>query len=177
MKKIITTGLLLLASQAHANLNVDALQACSMIENNAKRLTCYDKIMGVEANKPAKQLEQKPATPIAATTSQAATASAQPAKPTPAAQPAETAQSEFGLEHKVKENVGDELVGVVASVKQSRHNGLTITLENGQVWRQIGSDSFKIKSGDTIVISRAMFNSFLMKKQGQNRSIRVKRVD
>ena len=187
MKKIITTGLLLLASQAYADVNVEALQACSMIENNAKRLTCYDKIMGVETPKTAVTVakpEHVPVTPAHFENSHVkpvawATVKAEkPSQPVaPAAATNANSQSEFGLEHKVKEEAGDELVAVVASLKQSKHNGLTLTLENGQTWRQIGSDSFKLKTGDTVVISRAMFNSFLMKKQGQNRSIRVKRVD
>ncbi|MEI8642219.1 hypothetical protein P4S68_18750 [Pseudoalteromonas sp. Hal099] len=49
------------------------------------------------------------------------------------------------------------------------------TLDNDQQWRQIGSDSLKLKESDTVVISCRCINS-LLRKDGQNRSIRVKRT-
>ena len=49
-------------------------------------------------------------------------------------------------------------------------------MKNNQQWRQIGSDSLKLDEGDTVIISRGVFNSFLLKKADQNRSIRVKRT-
>lgn len=54
---------------------------------------------------------------------------------------------------------------------------LIITLDNGQQWRQVGSDRLRLTNNDTVVIERGMFNSFLLKKAGQNRSIRVKRTN
>ena len=65
---------------------------------------------------------------------------------------------------------------MVTSVKEAAYGELIISLDNGQQWRQIGSDSMRLKENDTIVISRGAFNSFLLKQDGKNRSIRVKRT-
>ena len=65
---------------------------------------------------------------------------------------------------------------MVASVEEAAYGELIISLDNGQQWRQIGSDSMRLKKNDTIVISRGVFNSFLLKIDGENRSIRVKRT-
>jgi hypothetical protein len=65
----------------------------------------------------------------------------------------------------------------VTNVKEAPYGELIISLNNGQQWRQIGSDSLRIDQDDTVIIERGMFNSFLLKKAGQNRSIRVKRTN
>ena len=46
--------------------------------------------------------------------------------------------------------------------------------KNSSMWKAI--ESVKLKESDTVVISRGVFNSFLLRKDGQNRSIRVKRT-
>jgi len=95
--------------------------------------------------------------------------------------PMKTKNQDFGLEHKEapkdKDNDNDdEIIATVKSVDEAPYGELIITLKNGQQWRQIGSDSMRISSNDNIVISRGMFNSFLLRKEGLNRSIRVKRT-
>ena len=46
MKKILMTTLLLLSASGYASqINVQALEACSLVENDLKRLMCYDNIM------------------------------------------------------------------------------------------------------------------------------------
>ena len=84
---------------------------------------------------------------------------------------------EFGLEYKKSQTEKDaEIKAMVASVEEAAYGELIISLDNGQQWRQIGSDSMRLKKNDTIVISRGVFNSFLLKIDGENRSIRVKRT-
>lgn len=80
-------------------------------------------------------------------------------------------------EHKniAKEN-DSSISSTVSAIKEAAYGELIITLENGQQWRQIGSDGITLKEDDNVVISRGVFNSFLLKKEGQNRSIRVKRT-
>jgi len=62
-------------------------------------------------------------------------------------------------------------------VKKAPYGELIIELDNGQQWRQVGSDSLRLKKQDVVVIERGVFNSFLLKVEGQNRSIRVKRTN
>lgn len=147
---------------AASPINEQALQACSFIENDFNRLLCYDNTI---AGKPLTQNQKKSAqTNVKADT---ATATA----------PIATKTKEFGLEHKeIAENGDESITSMISSVKKAPYGELIITLENNQQWRQIGSDSLRLDKGDTVIISRGMFNSFLLKKADQNRSIRVKRT-
>ena len=147
-------------------INEQALQACSFIENDFNRLLCYDNtIAGKSLTQPVQsQLSKSAQTNVKAETP-AATA------------PVATKAKEFGLEHKeIAENGEESITSMISSVKKAPYGELIITLENNQQWRQIGSDSLRLDEGDTVIISRGVFNSFLLKKADQNRSIRVKRT-
>ncbi len=167
MKKQLLPLLALLSVPiANANeVNLQALQACTFVENDFNRLLCYDNIM---AGKPL----SKPVT-----TSQ----SLKDAAPASIAESKNTAKAkneDFGLEHKeaAKDN-DDEITAVISSIEEAPYGELIINLENGQQWRQVGSDSIRLRANDTVEITRGMFNSFLLKKAGYNRSIRVKRTN
>jgi len=89
----------------------------------------------------------------------------------------EAPKEDFGLEHKENHTEKDsEIKAAVTSVDKAPYGELIITLDNNQKWRQIGSDSMRLKESDTVTITRGVFNSFLLRKDGQNRSIRVKRT-
>ena len=52
------------------------------------------------------------------------------------------------------------------------------TMENGQVWRQTDERSVRIPRGDIYAeISEAALDSYMMRINGQGRSIRVRRID
>lgn len=166
MKKHMFSLLVLLSTPAvYANtINEQALQACSFIENDFNRLLCYDNTV---AGKPL-------------------TNSIQHAKPLQIDEPPKTATTppsksnkpvEFGLEHQNNnKNIEQAIEANVLKIEEAPYGELIITLENNQQWRQIGSDKMRLSKGDTVIISRGMFNSFLLKKADQNRSIRVKRT-
>ena len=147
-------------------INEQALQACSFIENDFNRLLCYDNtIAGKSLSQPGQtQLNSSAQTNVKA---EAPTVTS----------PVTTKAKEFGLEHKeIAENGEESITSMISSVKKAPYGELIITLENNQQWRQIGSDSLRLDEGDTVIISRGVFNSFLLKKADQNRSIRVKRT-
>ncbi|MEL7185037.1 MAG: hypothetical protein AAFN50_01220 [Pseudomonadota bacterium] len=73
------------------------------------------------------------------------------------------------------EQIKQESVAV-AAISKSATNKLTITLDNGQVWRQIDSTKLRLKVGDTVIIRAKSFGSFKLSKETGNRSIRVKRL-
>ena len=174
MKKqlIPFVALLTIAGTAQADeVNLQALQACTFVENDFNRVLCYDNVMaGKSLSKPAtkKQIEQ-PVTSSAAPVAAAAATSEQALK---------TKNEDFGLEHKeVAKKNDDEITAVVKSVRKAPYGELIIELENGQQWRQVGSDRMKLEVSDKVIIERGVFNSFLLRIEGQNRSIRVKRTD
>lgn len=149
-------------------LNVAALQACSMVENDVKRLICYDNVIKGEApidnTKPTSTPEIQ-GKALIATTPQATQTTVV------------SSDSEFGIEHKniIKDDL-EEITATVTQVKKAPHGELIITLSNNQVWRQIGNDSLRLKADNEVTISRGAFNSFLLKRKDKNKAIRVKRT-
>ncbi|MCQ8879678.1 hypothetical protein NQT69_16885 [Pseudoalteromonas shioyasakiensis] len=171
-KQILPIIALLSASTVYADeVNLQALQACTLVENDFNRLLCYDNTMaGKSLSKPTTTKQLTPAD----TAAPAATAGAVVATD----QIVKTKNEDFGLEHKeATKGNDDEITAVVTDVKQAPYGELIITLNNGQKWRQIGSDRMRLNSEDTVVIERGMFNSFLLRVQGKNNSIRVKRTN
>ena len=119
--------LLLLAFASPALADDDALLKCRDIDDNDKRLACFDEYVG----------------------------------------------KRFLTVEQIEE---EEAVAVTAVTKSSSGK-LTITLENGQVWRQSDSKSFRISVGDAVVVRAKSLGSFMLSKEGSSRSIRVKRVN
>ncbi|KJY95408.1 MULTISPECIES: hypothetical protein [Pseudoalteromonas] len=169
-------GTLSPAAIANDGVNIQALKACSFIENDFRRLLCYDNIMAgkpIDAM-PKGEVKNTNAAPQSNKKAQAASVAGAPAKHSKAN------KADFGLEHKKEKEQKDdnnELRARVSQVDEAPYGELILTLDNGQKWRQIGTEHFRLNSNDTVIISRGMFNSFLLKKQGANKSIRVKRVD
>ncbi len=163
MKKILIATLLLLSTSSYASqINVQALEACSLVENDLKRLMCYDKVIaGKKISQPITKVEKN--------------------KPTKAPKVVEKPQNkanEFGLE-KSKQAAAkklDEIRSTVTILSKNTQGQRTFTLSNGQVWKQKNSERFTAKKGDEVVIIRGIFDSFRMKKAGTNRQIQVKRI-
>ncbi|MAD03941.1 MAG: hypothetical protein CMK65_10025 [Pseudoalteromonas sp.] len=177
MKKqlIPLVALLTITGTAQANeVNLQALQACTFVENDFNRLLCYDNVMaGKSLSKPAtkQQIKQPAASSTAAVV-------AAPVAAATSEQIVKTKNEDFGLEHKEVAKVNDDQISsLVKSVKKAPYGELIIELDNGQQWRQVGSDSLRLKAQDVVIIERGIFNSFLLKVKGQNRSIRVKRTN
>ncbi|PHI36015.1 hypothetical protein CBQ28_16215 [Pseudoalteromonas sp. GCY] len=146
-------------------INTQALQACTLIENDFKRLMCYDNVI---ANKP-----------ITETHSSKAPVNKDQINTARNEKKVELKEDGFGLEHKVKaasEEIEEITAKLVKTTTQGRDK-MVFTLDNGQVWRQVSSETFFANEGDTLIIERASFGSFLMKKAGSNRTTRVKRVN
>jgi hypothetical protein len=127
------------------------LRSCVGIERNTERLACYDR--GIAALR--------------------GTAGAS----------APTVESSFGLlastprPETARGETSDELRSVrgkVAALKSSGGDEI-ITLDNGQVWRQISGGVLLLKVGDEVTINRAAMGSFqIIVPTG--RSGKVKRV-
>ncbi len=166
MKKTIILFALGFSSLCAAEpINTQALQACTLIENDFKRLMCYDNVI---ANKP-----------ITETHSSKAPINKDKINTARNEKKVELKEDGFGLEHKVKaasEEIEEITAKLVKTTTQGRDK-MVFTLDNGQVWRQVSSETFFANEGDTLIIERASFGSFLMKKAGSNRTTRVKRVN
>lgn len=174
MKSVHTLCLAILAitaSQASAqsqNLQ-QAIEQCRLEQNALKRLVCYDEIG--TAGQPV--IKEKAVPTVAA--AQAAPATAVTAPVTPASTPA--AGAEFGLEHRKKsdENTADQIYATVKTVSYSPRKELIVEFDNGQRWRQNGTEYYKIAVGESHYLKRGALNSFFLGNDNNNRTIRVRR--
>ena len=111
-------------------INTQALQACTLIENDFKRLMCYDNVI---ANKP-----------ITETHSSKAPINKDKINTARNEKKVELKEDGFGLEHKVKaasEEIEEITAKLVKTTTQGRDK-MVFTLDNGQVWRQVSSETF-----------------------------------
>ncbi len=147
----VLSGVIVFSTAAETKTNT--LQSCLEMEDDYKRLLCYDNLATLLAKKDLSVESNKVVTPVLKNT------------------------QSFGLEHKnLSKEKQQDLTSAVVSLAKAPFGELIITLENKQQWRQIGSQRFRLSKADIVTISRGAFSSFLLKKQGQNKSIRVKRI-
>ena len=71
----------------------------------------------------------------------------------------------------------DSLGATVSKLQRYSYDKVLITLDNGQVWKQIDGSNLRLRVGDAVEIERASLGSFMLKKQGSKRSMRVSRED
>lgn len=139
------------------------LQACRSITERSARFDCYDAVEVGATTAPTAPVT--PATAEAAATPATTVSSATPAvpagtaaAPAVAAAPAagaEPALARFGLSSRLEQNADTgavELVDRVAELKLVQHNQWQLTLESGQVWRQMLSRQFNLKAGQDVRI-------------------------
>ena len=169
---------------ASADALRDELRVCRDLPDDDARLICYDAAM----DRSRQTASSRPAP--AAAKSPAAT----PAEPAGASGTAATAgaaaslsqEALFGkttdeVERTVEEATGDEridrLTATVTKLQQYAYNKVLITLDNDQVWKQIDTSNLRLRAGDAVEIERASLGSFMLRKQGSKRSMRVSRED
>jgi hypothetical protein len=169
---------------AFADALDDELRNCRALSDDYARLICYDAAVdrsrqsgyGGPAAAPEKPQSAAPAEPAGAPGTVAATGVA-----------VDLSQEDlFGktgdeVGRTVEEATGseriDSLSATVTKLKQYSYDKLLITLDNGQLWRQIDTSSLRLRAGDAVIIERTALGSFMLKKQGSKRSMRVSRKD
>jgi hypothetical protein len=146
-----------------------SLFECRKIKDIETRVACYDAIVDLLF-------------PVATTDSQDSEVSVNTAK----ASTVPNSNSLFGknaaeTNRIVEETLAikkiDQLTATVTAVTKNTYKKLTITLDNGQVWRQLDNDPLPLKKGETVVIRSARLGSFLLQKESGSGSIRVSRLD
>ncbi len=154
--------------------------ACRDIADPTARLACFDRAVGAApsaGSRSATGTTGEPVAPVApAPAAHSSPAAASPAEATPVVDPAAPpmdAQQQFGLpEHTVTEReieagrrpaelkrLDAHIVGIAVAADQR----LVFTLDDGQVWRQNGSEGELLaKQGDAVTIKRGLLGSFWM---------------
>jgi hypothetical protein len=161
----------------------EKLKSCAVVEEDAKRLACYDAaISDIDATVAAATQARKQAAGVRAK---------QLAEKTEADRLAAVANAEktkvdnFGIGSVPKSaraaaplNVDlDLLEGSITKVFYSATKKVVVALDNGQIWRQTSSDSTPIlRVGDKVEIKRGILGSFRLKFLKQGRVVDVLRV-
>jgi len=141
-----------------------SLRVCRGEQDDAKRLACYDREIDCMSRPPVSG-DAVPAAPPA---------------------PAATPEERFGRTGAMNRDEADrqeqesrELAELNATVVEiwTRADGLMVlTLDNGQIWKQIRPDSlFRLKAGEKVKVQPAALGSFLLSGPSK-RSTRVSRV-
>jgi hypothetical protein len=162
---------LIVPAAASADALRDELRVCRDLPDDDARLICYDAAVDRSRqstySSPAPASENPPAAATAATGTL-------------------TQEDRFGktgdeVERTVEEATGseriDSLSATVTRLQQYAYDKVLITLDNGQVWKQVDASSLRLRVGDAIDIERASLGSFMLRKQGSKRSMRVARED
>lgn len=172
---IFTGGLVGGFDSARAQSMTDILE-CREIADQLDRLACFDRTTGFAAEAAlAADAEQGPGNPTAV-------AQASP-------EPAPTADDLFGAEDLVKSRKKEEkdkgsksLRAKLVSLSFTNSGKYVITLDNGQVWRQIQGDTGRLSlsgidgNGVPIIINKGALGSHRMRTVSSKRTIRVERV-
>ena len=86
-------------------------------------------------------------------------------------------QAIFGQENKQStKDIINQIKSTILKVQKDRFGNQTISLANGQVWRQTDSTRLKLKKDQIVIIKRGAMSSFFIGKEDANKRIRAKRV-
>lgn len=183
---IVVVAVAGMASAAPVPLE-EAIADCAAVSGASERLACFDAVAG--RLKAAGRQVAAPASTAAAPSPVATPAvSAPAAAPAVAAAPAETPVARFGAEALSRPAAAsteppaelDEIHAKVVAVQYSPLGRFTISLDNGQIWRQQDGDAkraqFSSKGGEAVSISRGFLSSYNLVIETRTGLYKVKRV-
>lgn len=184
MKKLtLALAISLLATPVtYAQSLSGALKECGQQQNSLKRLVCYDRIVNeMDKYSGLDELMNVPA-PLPARTGDAARTGNAPANdrqapPARRAAPPANPTSDFGLpDTKTKQDTPEKIFSQVASIRKDPYGNRTVTLANGQVWKQQESSNIRLKKGEDVYVETGVLGSFFLSKESVNKRMRVKRI-
>jgi len=171
--------LTLVAAAGQADELYDELAVCRGLPSDEARVLCYD--AAVDRSRQTGGPRPEPATAIPAATVEPAAAAASSAGSAGISQEELFGQDSKEVQRTVEEATGsegiDSLNAQITRLQQSGYDKVLITLDNGQVWQQVDASSLRLKVGDDVMIERAALGSFMLKKKGSKRTMRVSRRD
>jgi hypothetical protein len=139
--------------------DLQAAQACTRLDDDAARLSCYDAAMGVR---------------------KAASGAAKPQSAPPSDGVTTDAQGKFGDDGRFhtesKSSLPKNLTVQVREVTILPPGLYRLTLDNGQVWDTTQAESaLAFKANDAVTISRRVFGGYEISLAGHNTSVSATR--
>ena len=176
MTRNIATLLFILVSATAAGAQ-DSLPsqvtACLQITGMLQRLACYDRVAHAISPAPATRSNPVPK-PLAS----APPAAAGAVPPVAVMAPPSGLGSERLPQAVSPSRVPQQLLAGVASISYDARGHFTVTLDNGQVWRQLEGDTTMLTGSriSTVRITRGALGSYDLNVVGRNASYRVTRL-
>jgi hypothetical protein len=177
-------------AQASDSLAVQ-LKRCAAVADASARLACYDGLTGTETAAPpahpgsaaavAPAAEGTPSTASGVRGPAVATAPPATAPAAPAAVP-NLGGAEFGvrngpLEAKSYPIREKRMLAVVSRVSTRGSGEIVVTLDNGQVWKQIQPADYPVEPGDHIEIDVGALGSYVLWSPSKRRATKVTRIN
>ena len=136
------------------------IEDCIKIEDNEKRLVCFDLV-----TQAAVENIKKPEVAIPIKTQRKTIA-----------QKLKDQVKDFGLTKKQKKEVL-EITSIITRLKLQNNYNLLVVLENGQTWRSVEKiRRVRMKEGQTVKISEGLVSGYSLKVVDKKIAIRVKRI-
>ncbi len=150
----------------------EAIVKCKSEQNSLQRLLCFDKIAdNISDLQDQSFAEARANAPQPAVTTGNVTAGNVANDIT---RTTNQQQDDFG--RAPVDDTPDELSSNVTKVETDRLRRQTMTLQNGQVWREVGSSGHKVENGQDVTVKKGLFGSYYLSVEGSNRQLQVKRI-
>jgi hypothetical protein len=168
------------AQASSSNPLAAQLKHCASLVDAGPRLACYDALAGVAA--PRTAAAQAAPNPSASGSAGAIpTATAATASVVAPAAPAAPNSADFGVRNGPLQAERDPvrektMLAVVSAVSFRARGMLVVTLDNGQVWRQIQPSDYPLKPGDHVEIDVAALGSYRLWTPSTRRATKVTRI-
>jgi hypothetical protein len=184
VRSLVSAALVLSLAAAQAPVQASSsnplaaqLKRCASLADASARLACYDALAGVAA--PTAQAAPSPSAGGSAGKIPSSSAAAAPVA-APAA-PAAPNITDFGVRNgplqAERDPVREKTMLAVVSAVGSRGRGeLVVTLDNGQVWKQIQPSDYPLKPGDHVEIDVAALGSYRLWTPSTRRATKVTRI-
>ena len=173
-KSFIAVFLLILGATAVQAQNTlpGQLTACLQITGMLQRLACYDRVAHALGPVPAPRTASLPRPAVGAAPAAAALV------PPVAAAPSGLGSERLPRTASLAPKRPQEMISSVASVSYDARGRFTITLDNGQVWRQLEGDTTVLTGSkiSMVRISRGALGSYDLNIVGRNATYRVSRL-
>lgn len=159
---LLSVASLFISTAAHASLE-SQLSQCAAIQDKLDRLICYDNLSSSLSSQTKTSVTTETIAVAASTATVASTAES-------------SVEDSFGKVKKAEEDEVSKIYLEVNKVTKDPYGALKITFNNGQVWKQTDSRSYRIKAEQKVFIEKAALGSFMLGTDDRNTTIRVKRL-
>jgi hypothetical protein len=168
------------AQASSSNPLAAQLKRCASLADASARLACYDTLAGIAA--PSAATAQAAPGPSSGGSAGSIPSSAAAAAPAAAASPSAAPNiADFGVRNGPLQAERDpvrekQMLAVVSAVSYRGRGELVVTLDNGQVWRQIQPSEYPLKPGDHVEIDVAALGSYRLWTPSTRRATKVTRI-